>query len=196
MPQNQVDWASLAQQWIAMKDSMPPEPPVPPQISGPPHGGGDGGPGHHHQQHMPPHSMPAPPPPPSINQHHLHHQASRDMSDHGHDSYDQHHDNYEDEGGMANMDLEEPEEASYHGNHRPMPDVYHTARRHPNSPHPPGQYLPKHIHEQNKQRNFYQRQNSMGGPPGSGSWNNQHPGQFGGNSSHQHMMQDDPNAGP
>ena len=117
-----------------MKDSMPPEPPVPPQISGPPHGGGYGGPGHHHQQHMPPHSMPAPPPPPSINQHHLHHQASRDMSDHGHDSYDQHHDNYEDEGGMANMDLEEPEESSYHGNHRPMPDVYHTARRHPNSP--------------------------------------------------------------
>ena len=117
-----------------MKDSMPPEPPVPPQISGPPHGGGYGGPGHHQQQHMPPHSMPAPPPPPSINQHHLHHQASRDMSDHGHDSYHQHHDNYEDEGGMANMDLEEPDESSYHGNHKPMPDVYHTARRHPNSP--------------------------------------------------------------
>ena len=69
---------------------------------------------------------------------------------------------------------------------------------------PPGNYLPKHIHEQNKQRNFYQRQNSMGGPPGGGGWNNQHPGrgfgggnQFnqGGNSSHQPMMHDDPNAG-
>jgi len=184
MPQNQVDWASLAQQWIAMKDSMPPEPPVPPQISGPQNMYGG-----HHQPHMPPHSMPTPPPPPSINQHHLHHQTSRDMSEHAPNSYQ--HSNYEDEGGMANMDLEEPEEP--YVNHKPMPDVYHTARRHPSSPHPPGQYLPKHIHEQNKQRNFYQRQNSMGGPPG--SWNNQHPGQFGGNSSHQHMMQDDPNAG-
>ena len=37
---------------------------------------------------------------------------------------------------------------------------------------PPGQYLPKHIHEQNKQRRFYPQQNQMA----PSSWNS-HPGQ-------------------
>merc|ERR1712051_72541 len=52
--------------------------------------------GHHHHQ-MPPHSMPTPPPPPSMNQHH---QTSQDMSN----NYQQQH-SFQDEGGMANMDL-------------------------------------------------------------------------------------------
>jgi hypothetical protein len=59
---------------------------------------------------------------------------------------------------------------------------------------PPGQYLPKHIHEQNKQRRYYPQQNQMA----PNSWNNSHPGQFNhtGNSSNQHdMTLDDPNAG-
>merc|ERR1712051_843431 len=56
--------------------------------------------GHHHHQ-MPPHSMPTPPPPPSMNQHH---QTSQDMSN----NYQQQH-SFQDEGGMANMDLEEQE---------------------------------------------------------------------------------------
>ena len=37
---------------------------------------------------------------------------------------------------------------------------------------PPGQYLPKHIHEQNKQRRFYPQQNQMA----PSSWNS-HQGQ-------------------
>ena len=57
--------------------------------------------GHHHHQ-MPPHSMPTPPPPPSMNQHH---QTSQDMSEHVHsNNYQQQH-SFQDEGGMANMDL-------------------------------------------------------------------------------------------
>merc|ERR1711956_26426 len=148
--------------------------------------------GHHHHQ-MPPHSMPTPPPPPSMNQHH---QTSQDMSEHVHsNNYQQQH-SFQDEGGMANMDLEEQEpyqEPEPYTNHKPMQDVYHTARRqHSSSPHPPGQYLPKHIHEQNKQRRFYPQQNQMA----PSSWNS-HPGEFNhtGNSSNQHDMPlDDPNA--
>ena len=111
-----------------MKDSMPEH--ADPNMGGPHMGGPNmGGPNMYGGPH---HQMPTPPPPPPLSQH----QTSQNMSEHAHNSYQQHH-SYQDDGGMANMDLEEPEPemAPHYSNHRPMPDVYHTAKRqHSGSP--------------------------------------------------------------
>lgn len=81
MPTSQVDWAALAQQWIAMKGSSNYAPP-PMQAQAPP-----------------PMPMPAPPPPPILSQ----------MP------------SFQNEGGVANMDLEDEEEEVEHHHHHHQP---------------------------------------------------------------------------
>lgn len=87
MPTNQVDWAALAQQWIAMKGSSNfAPPPMQAQV-----------------QHQPPPPMPAPPPPPILSQ----------------------SQSFQNEGGVANMDLEDDDEEVEHHSHHQQQQHHH-----------------------------------------------------------------------
>lgn len=121
MPTSQVDWAALAQQWIAMKgtDQHAPPPPPPPPAPAPP------------SISMPrPQnygSMPQAPPPPHMSHHHSTPHIRPPMNNYPPQ-------NFQNEGGMANMDLEEEEESHQNHHHfKPQFDVYH--QRKPNFHH-------------------------------------------------------------
>ena len=119
VPSQQVDWASLAQQWIALKTDSPGME-------------GSGYPGHAAMMHHPP-AAPPPPLPPSMSA--VHHSAPfhtpqaplpPNMS----------------EGGEANMDLEEnggdvDYESQYTSSQPSFPDVYHSRALPPRQNHIP-----------------------------------------------------------
>merc|ERR1712223_1322146 len=132
-----------------------------------------------HQQQMPPHSpaLPAPPPPPSIN-HHIPSEQPPSIPD----SNTGHYHSFHAEGGVANMDLEEPEpEMPSYVNTKPMHD-YHSSRRYVPSPHH------TNIEQDQNRRRYFPPQNQ---PP---TWNHSQYNAAGPSSHHGGMLMDDPNA--
>jgi hypothetical protein len=137
-----------------------------------------GHPVHQHQQQMPTHSpaLPTPPPQTRINHHIPPEQPPVPGSNTGH------YHSFHAEGGVANMDLEEPEpEIPSYVNSKPMHE-YHNSRRYVSSPH----HTNKIEQDQNSRRYF---------PPQSqpSSWNHSQYNAAG-PSSHGGMILDDPNA--
>ena len=157
MAPQQVDWASLAQQWISMKSDgppgaegsypemqhqAPPQPPLPPSMPA------------HHQV---PYYAPQAPPPPNMS-----------------------------EGGEANMDLEEnggDMDYNYdYSSHPSFPDVYHSR-----APPPPRQnhddyHHQSHHHQPPQQHHQHHHHQSGGYHSGGGNHHHggRHPQQAGG----------------